>query len=657
MRGVPRRSGKRRVIAVAAAGLTVAGALAVAPAVLGEPAALRAPAEDQAWKLTWSDEFDGAAGSAPDASKWVHDLGAKGEDGNTDGWGNNELQTYTNSRKNSGLDGDGNLYIRPQLNNDDALQCPVTLVNTNPRKLGAGTCQFTSARLKTKGKFSQEGGRFEARVKVAEGVGAWPSFWAMGDDRGWPQRGEIDIFENAGAEPGHISGTTHSSDQVDAYAKTGVGGGYDLPDGKKFGDDFHVFAVDWSPEQMSFSVDGKVYFTTRKADVLKERADGWKFDQPFYLLLNVAIDSGSWRPANQANPDGPAPTQMTVDYVRVYSATGDGEGGGADDSTTSPSASGTTTATKATKSPAKTTAKTTKPSNKASGTGSPPPTTPPGTKCPNANIEYSVDDGKTWSTNGRLDSFHDTVDVRLADATTKKSCSYKVSLAVYQTEGKTWATSGTQKFLGWDTVTLDGKKATAKLDVGKYKADCFVQLDLYGNGRKFDGTNEKNPLPHYPDAPYPANLIAAWNGAAAECATPGGTTPTESAPPVSSTPSASASPTASASASASATPSESPSSTASDSPSPSASASASAAPVTPDDTTTLTNDDGSPPVNTSSDVPGNLAATGSSSRLPVIAGTSAVMVLAGTALFILTRRREPDPLGPNPWLGNPWVTK
>jgi beta-glucanase (GH16 family) len=128
------------------------------------------------WTLAWSDEFDGPANSAPDQSKWTYDLGAGGG-------GNHELEVYTDLRENSFLDGKGNLVIRAQ------------------RSTSGG---YTSARLKTQGKFSTAYGKIEARIKLPYGQGVWPAFWMLGSDIdsiGWPACGEIDVMENIGREP------------------------------------------------------------------------------------------------------------------------------------------------------------------------------------------------------------------------------------------------------------------------------------------------------------------------------------------------------------------------------------------------------------------------------------------------------------------------
>ncbi len=234
------------------------------------------------WTLVWSDEFDGPAGTAPDAAKWVYDLGASG-------WGNQELENYTDSRENSYLDGSGNLVIES-------------------REATPG--HYTSARLKTKTKFTVEYGKIEARIKVPAGQGIWPAFWMLGTEGGWPGGGEIDIMENIGREPGTVHGTVHGP----GYSgDKGIGQSYSLPAGQRFAGDFHVFAVEWAQNGIQFFVDNHLYLTVTPASIPQGTA--WAFNHPFFLLLNVAV-GGSW----PGNPDATSsfPQKMLVDYVRVY---------------------------------------------------------------------------------------------------------------------------------------------------------------------------------------------------------------------------------------------------------------------------------------------------------------------------------------------------
>ncbi len=176
-----------------------------------------------------------------------------------------------------------------------------------------GQCQYTSARLQTKGLFQQAYGRFEARIKVPAGQGLWPAFWMLGDDIdmvGWPQCGEIDIMENIGKEPGTVHGSLHGPGYSGGNPLTAS---FVLPGGANFADDFHVFAIEWEPNVVRFYVDTTLYETRTSADV--PAGDTWVFDHPFFVLLNVAV-GGGW----PGDPDGTTvfPQTMLVDYVRVY---------------------------------------------------------------------------------------------------------------------------------------------------------------------------------------------------------------------------------------------------------------------------------------------------------------------------------------------------
>jgi beta-glucanase (GH16 family) len=242
------------------------------------------PAAAQEGKPAWSDEFDGPAGAAPDPAKWVYDLGAGG-------WGNKELESYTDSRANSYLDGEGHLVIKA--------------LRTAPGK-------FTSARLKTQGKFSFTYGRVEARIKIPYGQGIWPAFWMLGDDiksKGWPDGGEIDIMENIGREPDMIHGTVHGPGYSGAH---GIGKEFQIASGR-FADDYHVYAIEWTPDRIAFLVDGKTYHTVTPASL--PAGAKWVYGHPFHLILNVAV-GGEW----PHDPDSTSvfPQEMLVDYVRVY---------------------------------------------------------------------------------------------------------------------------------------------------------------------------------------------------------------------------------------------------------------------------------------------------------------------------------------------------
>jgi beta-glucanase (GH16 family) len=245
----------------------------------------------QSYMLRWADEFDGAAGSVPDQTKWNYDVGGNG-------WGNNELETYTRRSDNAFLDGDGHLVIK--------------LIKETFTGQDGIRRDYTSARLLTKDKFTQRYGRVEARIKVPFGQGIWPAFWMLGAniaEVGWPACGEIDIMENIGREPAITHGSLHGPGYSGGSPLTGI---YTLPAGQKFADDFHIFAVEWEPAAIRFYVDGNLYQTKTPADASGKR---WVFDHPFFIILNVAV-GGNF----PGSPDDTTifPQVMTVDYVRVY---------------------------------------------------------------------------------------------------------------------------------------------------------------------------------------------------------------------------------------------------------------------------------------------------------------------------------------------------
>jgi beta-glucanase (GH16 family) len=253
------------------------------------------PPPPASYKLSWNDDFNGADGSSPDASKWTYDTGVGGN-----GWGNNELETYTNRTKNAQIQG-GNLVI-------------TAVKETYADPSDGVTRNYTSARLKTQGLFSQAYGRFEARIKIPAGQGMWPAFWMLGNNItsvGWPKCGEVDIMENIGKEPGTVHGSLHGPSTVGQTSDATAS--FSLPAAQKFADDFHLYAAEWEPGTIRFYVDSTLYATFNSS---QWPAGGtWVFDHPFFIILNVAV-GGSW----PGSPDNSTvfPQQMLVDYVRVY---------------------------------------------------------------------------------------------------------------------------------------------------------------------------------------------------------------------------------------------------------------------------------------------------------------------------------------------------
>lgn len=242
------------------------------------------------WVLTWSDEFNGSPGSPPDSAKWVVESGGNG-------WGNNELQYYT-ARSQNVRQENGNLII-------EASKEKFTAPDGSERS-------YTSARLKTQGRFAQKYGRFEARIKIPYGRGMWPAFWLLGDDfhtAGWPACGEIDIMENLGSQPLTIQGSIHGP----GYSgKNSLTGSFTFPNAR-VGDEFHIFVAEWEPQTVRFYVDGHLYETRTPADLPPGKR--WVFDHPFFVILNLAVGGG----LPGSPEDTVFPQRLVVDYVRVYS--------------------------------------------------------------------------------------------------------------------------------------------------------------------------------------------------------------------------------------------------------------------------------------------------------------------------------------------------
>ncbi len=244
------------------------------------------------FREVFRDEFDGPEGSAPNATYWnVLDR----EFGD-----NQELDYNTPDRKNSYLDGRGHLVIQAL---KEQYQLPSGRISDQP---------YTSARLTTDGKVEQKYGRIEARIQLPAGKGLWPAFWLLGTSihqQGWPECGEIDILEEAGSKPSRINGSMHGPGYSGTASLTSA---YSLESGM-FANDFHVFTLEWSAEGARWLVDGHQYHSRTKA-TLEERGYDWVFDQPQFIILNLAV-GGLYDGA----PDAMTafPSQMVVDYVSV----------------------------------------------------------------------------------------------------------------------------------------------------------------------------------------------------------------------------------------------------------------------------------------------------------------------------------------------------
>jgi beta-glucanase (GH16 family) len=274
-------------------GPAAVGMVALAALLVAHSAASPA-ARDHAGRLrlAWHQEFSGRAGARLDSRHWTYEVGDWGQ-------GNGEWEYYTRRRQNVSTDGRGHLAIIARRQRLPGMaNCP------------HGPCDITSGRVTTKYRFAQAYGRFEARIKIPSGHGLWPAFWLLGDniDRvGWPACGEIDVMEAIGRQPRTAYGTIHAP----GYADSGIGGSRTLR--RALSDAFHVYGLDWSPRSVTWTLDGRPYFTARRANM--QPGQSWPFDHPFYVLLNLAV-GGNWPGPPDATTHFPA--KMLVDWVRVY---------------------------------------------------------------------------------------------------------------------------------------------------------------------------------------------------------------------------------------------------------------------------------------------------------------------------------------------------
>lgn len=260
----------------------------VATHTIPPPSITSTPVQNNAWEQVWADEFDQPDGSAPDPEKWNHQEGGNG-------WGNGELQHYTKDIENAFIQ-DGMLIIQAN------------------KEYMMGR-DYTSARLTTQFRGDWTYGRYEIRTKLPVTQGIWPAIWLLPSRAKYgsgPAGGEIDIMELVGSEPNRTYATLHFGNPAERSSDS-----YDLPGGTTFADDFHIFAVEWEPNEIRWYVDDVLFhsvtqwFTSGRKDAVFPAP----FDQDFYLLLNVAV-GGHWA----GSPDDTSifPQMMYVDYVRVY---------------------------------------------------------------------------------------------------------------------------------------------------------------------------------------------------------------------------------------------------------------------------------------------------------------------------------------------------
>lgn len=243
----------------------------------------------QAGDLVWADEFD--ENGAPDADKWTYDIGH-----GTNGWGNNEVQNYTDNTENVRVE-DGHLVIEAHKKDGD----------------------WTSARIKTQGLKSFKYVTVKVRAKLPKGSGTWPAIWMLGSnitDVGWPACGEVDIMEHVGKDPGVVHSALHTPS---SYGNTQNTGTKEVAD---FNEAFHVYEAEWTSEQITFRIDGEAFYSYNPNE---KNDQTWPFNDQFFLIMNIAM-GGNWGSDPQYETGGrkngidPELTQarMEIDYVRVY---------------------------------------------------------------------------------------------------------------------------------------------------------------------------------------------------------------------------------------------------------------------------------------------------------------------------------------------------
>jgi beta-glucanase (GH16 family) len=262
--------------------------LLVAASAFGCNSASRTQPVSQ-WRLVWADEFNSTG--LPDAAKWGYDVGGHG-------WGNKELQYYTDRRKENARVENGTLIIEARRDRWEGHE-------------------YTSARLVSKGKGDWTYGRVEVKAKLPSGRGTWPAVWMLPTSKeygGWPESGEIDIMEHVGADPDVVHASVHTK----AYhhsINTQKSAQIRVPSARS---GFNVYAIEWTPEEIRAYVNEQHYFTFKNERLTNSAADHkqWPFDKPFHLLLNIAV-GGTWGGAYGVD-ETIWPQRLEIDYVRVY---------------------------------------------------------------------------------------------------------------------------------------------------------------------------------------------------------------------------------------------------------------------------------------------------------------------------------------------------
>lgn len=243
-------------------------------------------AKEPTWKLVWGDEFNYTG--LPDSTKWNYDVG------NADGWGNNELQYYTDHDTSNVRVENGMLLIEAKKEKRDS-------------------SDYTSARLLTRGKASWQYGKIEVKAKIPSGRGSWPAIWTLADSiKAWPDDGEIDIMEHVGFHQGYIHGSIHCKQYYHSIGtqKTDTVLVADCSEA------FHVYSMEWDKDSIRVAVDEKVFFTFANEH---KGYEYWPFDNKMFLILNIAV-GGNWG-GQKGIDENMFPLRMLIDYVRVYQKT------------------------------------------------------------------------------------------------------------------------------------------------------------------------------------------------------------------------------------------------------------------------------------------------------------------------------------------------